>query len=143
MPIFHRFPQQSGNLPLGYPIYTALSNPRHHLLQPLPLPWQFVTLTARPLPDCTCSACQLVTAHGQSQVQFFPPTMMDARSNTDNQNAQEVVCLTLHLFSCSKRSSTMCAFWLSSRLAQDGHFFWQVGGRLLPPADLVRRFNAG
>ncbi|CAE7304002.1 Pxmp2 [Symbiodinium pilosum] len=47
------------------------------------------------------------------EVQFFPPTMMDARSNTDNQNAQ------------------------------DGHFFWQVGGRLLPPADLVRRFNAG
>ena len=26
---------------------------------------------------------------------------------------------------------------------QDGHFFWQVGGRLLPPADLVRQFNAG
>ncbi|CAE7406602.1 Pxmp2 [Symbiodinium natans] len=47
------------------------------------------------------------------EVQFFPPAAMNARSNTDDQNAQ------------------------------DGHFFWQVGARLLPPADLVRQFNAG
>ena len=35
--------------------------------------------------------------------------------------------------------------WIAmySFVAQDGHFFWLVGNRVLPPLELVQKFNAG